>query len=227
MEITFYGHSTLYVEKEGTKVIIDPFLSGNEQCDVDPKSIKVDAVILTHGHDDHLGDAVEIAKQNNAPIIAVFELAMLLQQRGAEVHPMNIGGSFNFDGFTVKYTHAFHGSSLSEGDQFLYAGMPAGVLLSMGGKTLFHAGDTGLFGDLKLIGSMHDIDIAALPIGDNFTMGPEEAAIAAEWLKVKQVIPVHYNTFPLIKQDPKHFEQLLDIRKIRCHSLDISGEVQV
>lgn len=227
MKLTYYGHSALFAEHNGTKVIIDPFLSGNEHCDVDPDTIKVDAVILTHGHDDHVGDALSIAKRNNAPIIAVFELAMLLQQRGAEVHMMNIGGAYSFNGFEVKFTQAFHSSSLSDGDQFLYAGMPGGVLLTMGDKTIFHAGDTNLFSDMKLIGTMAKIDIAALPIGDNLTMGPSDAAIAAEWLRVKKVIPIHYNTFPFIAQDPKEYAKLLDIRNIECFPLEIGDELSI
>lgn len=227
MNITYYGHSSMLVESGGKRVIIDPFLSGNPQSGVDPEQIKVDAVILTHGHDDHLGDAVEIATANDAPIIAVFELAAICEQRGAKTHAMNIGGSYDFGGFSVKYTLAFHGSSVSDNGQFLYAGMPAGVLLSMGGKTLYHAGDTALFGDMKLIGDMNRIDVAALPIGDNFTMGPEDAAIAAQWVKAKKVIPIHYNTFPAIEQDPQVFKDLLRIRNIECIILGAGESVQI
>lgn len=160
---------------------------------------------------------------NDAPIVAVFELAQICQQRGAKVHAMNIGGAYDFGGFRVKYTQAFHGSSVSDGDNFLYAGMPAGILLTMEGKTFYHAGDTSLFGDMKLIGMMHSIDVAALPIGDNFTMGPDEAAIAAQWVKAKTVIPIHYNTFPAIQQDPHQFADLLKTREIACEILE-SGE---
>ncbi len=223
MKITYYGHSCLLVEGNGKRVIIDPYLSGNPDSGISPEEIKVDAVLLTHGHDDHFGDTLQIAKANRCPVVASFELAMYCQQKGADVHPMNIGGAYQFEGFKVKYTLAFHGSSVQEGDRFLYAGQPAGILLFMDGKTLYHAGDTALFGDMKLIGEMNSIDVAALPIGDNFTMGPEDAVIVAKWVKAKHVIPIHYNTFPVIRQDAAVFAQMLEKENIRCHPL-VSGQ---
>lgn len=219
MKITHFGHSCLYVESGGKKVIIDPFLSGNPNSGVSPKDIEVDAVLLTHAHDDHFGDSIEIAKQNNCPIVAVFELAMHCIRMGARAHAMNIGGAHAFDGFRVKYTKAFHGSSLREGDRYLYAGQPAGILLTMEGTTIYHAGDTSLFGDMKLIGEMNDIALAALPIGDNFTMGPEDAVYAARWLQTKRVIPLHYDTFPVIRQDAGKFGSMLSEHDIECYPL--------
>lgn len=227
MKITYFGHSCLYVEQDGKRVIIDPFLSGNPQSGVSPEEIEVDAVLLTHGHDDHFGDTIEIAKRNGCPVVAVFELAMYCAKEGVQAHGMNIGGAYNFDGFRVKFTQAFHGNSYRVGDQYLYAGQPAGILLTMGGTTLYHAGDTSLFSDMKMIGDMNDIAVAALPIGDNFTMGPEDAAVAAQWLNAKRVIPVHYDTFPPIRQDAQRFASMLEERGIVCHVLKSKESVTI
>lgn len=205
MKITYYGHSALLVETGEVKVIIDPFLSGNPNSGISPADISVDAVLLTHGHSDHLGDAVQIAKQNDCPIFAVFELAEYCRMKGAKVKHMNIGGSYSDDGMTVKFTQAFHSSSIQEGDSWIYAGQPAGILLTLEGKTIFHAGDTALFSDLRLIGERNSIALAALPIGDMLTMGPDDALLAARWLRANKVIPLHYNTFPEIAQDGADF----------------------
>jgi L-ascorbate metabolism protein UlaG (beta-lactamase superfamily) len=223
MKITYYGHSCILAEHEGTRVLIDPFLSENPLSGIKPDEIGTDAIVLTHAHGDHFGDTLTIARRNHCPVIAVFELAMYCQQKGVKTHAMNIGGAYCFPGFRVKYTPAFHSSSIAEGDQFLYAGQPAGVLLTMGDKTLYHAGDTCLFSDMRLIGERNAIDAAALPIGDNFTMGPEEALLAAQWIKTKHVIPVHYNTFPVIHQDPLKFTAALAEVGIQGHPLK-SGE---
>ncbi|NMO95690.1 metal-dependent hydrolase [Paenibacillus lemnae] len=205
MKITYYGHSCTLVEHDGISVIIDPFLSGNPHTNVDPSDIKVNAVILTHGHDDHFGDTIQIAKQNDCPVIAVYELAVFCGKKGVKADGLNIGGGRKYDGFEVKYTQAFHSSSVSDGDSWVYAGQPGGVLLTMGGKTFYHAGDTALFGDMRLIGEMNSIACAALPIGGALTMGPEDALLAAQWLRTSRVIPLHYNTFPGIEQDPEAF----------------------
>ncbi|WP_411349298.1 metal-dependent hydrolase [Paenibacillus sp. WLX2291] len=228
MKITYYGQSCLLVEEGGKTVIIDPFLSGNPQVNVDVKDIKVDAVILTHGHGDHFGDTVEIAQNNNCPVIAVVELAQYAGAKGAaETVGMNLGGSKQFDGFKVKYTLAFHSSSNELDGQNVYLGEPAGILLTMGGKTLYHAGDTALFGDMKLIGELNSIDVAALPIGDFFTMGPEDALYAAEWVKAKHVLPVHYNTFPPIEQDGDAFVAELQKKGIKGSALKVGESVEI
>lgn len=219
MKITFYGHACLLVEHDGKRVLIDPFLSGNPASVIQPGEIKADAIVLTHGHSDHFGDTVEIAKRNDCPVIAVFELAGICQAKGTKSHGMSIGGAFDFEGFRVKLTPAWHSSSVRDGDHIIYAGGAAGVVLTMGGKNLYHAGDTALFSDLKLICEFHDIDAAALPIGDNFTMGPEEAVLAAEWVRPKVVIPIHYNTFPVIRQDPFAFQTAVEAKGIACRPL--------
>lgn len=205
MKITYYGHSCTLVEENGIRIIIDPFLSGNTNSGISPEDIQVDAVILTHGHADHFGDTIQITKQNDCPVIAVYELAVYCANQGVKSQGMNIGGRFSFDGFNVKFTQAFHSSSISVGDTWIYGGQPAGILLTIGDKTFYHAGDTSLFGDMRLIGEMNTIDCAALPIGDVLTMGPDDALLAAQWIRTKRVIPVHYDTFPDIAQDSSLF----------------------
>lgn len=220
MKVTFHGQSCVLVESGQSSVIIDPFLSGNPVAKLDPKDVKVDAILITHGHGDHVGDAEQIAKANDALIVAPFELATYFGWKGCKVHPMHIGGAHQFPFGRVKLTPAFHGSgyALEEEKQIIYLGMPSGILLTMDGKTIYHAGDTGLFSDMKLIGERNDIDLAFLPIGDNFTMGPEDALQAAQWLKPKKVVPMHYNTFPLIEQDGHAFVN-------ECRKLGIEATV--
>ena len=227
MKITYYGHSCILVEEAGKRVIIDPFLTGNPTAKIAAEDVKVDAVLLTHGHSDHFGDTLTIAKQNDCPVVAVYELAEYCQSQGVQVQHMNIGGSYQFDGFKVKYTLAFHSSSLEVNGTTVYMGQPAGILLTMGDKTIYHAGDTALFGDMKIIGEMNDIDTAILPIGDVLTMGPEDAAIAAEWLRAKKVIPVHYNTFPFIKQDANSFTELLESKGIVGVALEPGASTEI
>ncbi|MEM5003527.1 metal-dependent hydrolase [Priestia megaterium] len=209
MHVSYHGHSIVKIETKGKTILIDPFITGNELTDLNAEDVKADVILLTHGHNDHVGDTVEIAKRSGALVVAVAELATYLSWQGLNVHPMSIGGAYTFDFGTVKLTQAFHGSSYTENNEkIIYTGMPAGLLLTIEGKTIYHAGDTALFSDLKLI-SRHEPDVAFLPIGDNFTMGPEDAAIAAEWVQAKLVVPIHYNTFPVIKQDPHQFVESL------------------
>ena len=211
MKISYHGHSVVKVEANGKTIIVDPFITGNNSTDLNADNLKVDVILLTHGHNDHVGDTVELAKENDALVVAPFELATFLSWKGVKVHPMHIGGAYTFDFGKVKLTHAFHGSSYedAENQTITYTGMPAGILLTIDGKTMYHAGDTALFSDMKLIGELNSIDVAFLPIGDNFTMGIEDALIAAKWLQAKKVVPIHYNTFPIIEQDPTEFTNKL------------------
>ncbi|GAB4186875.1 MAG: metal-dependent hydrolase [Calditrichia bacterium] len=201
-KLTYLSHSAFLVEGANGNIVIDPFLSENPKATIAPETLNVDYVLLTHGHGDHIGDGLKIAKSNNATIIAPFELAMYCQEKGATVHPMHIGGGFNFPFGRVKLTIAHHGSMTPDGR---YAGNPCGYLVTMDGKTLYHPGDTGLFYDMKLIGEMTPIDVAVLPIGDNFTMGIDDAVKAVELLKPKLAIPMHYKTFDIIDADPEEF----------------------
>ncbi|MDZ5472502.1 metal-dependent hydrolase [Bacillus sp. 31A1R] len=210
MKVSYHGHSVVKIEANGKTILIDPFISGNGLTDLKVNDIKPDVIILTHGHGDHVGDTVELAKNNDSLVIANFELSTYLSWQGVKTHGMHIGGAYEFDFGKVKLTPAFHGSGyVTEDKQIIYLGMPAGVLVTIDGKTIYHAGDTGLFSDMKLIGDRHPIDLAFLPIGDNFTMGPEDAAYAAGLLGAKQVVPIHFNTFPPIKQDPNRFVEML------------------
>jgi L-ascorbate metabolism protein UlaG (beta-lactamase superfamily) len=212
LKITYHGHSVLHVETESSSIWIDPFLTYNGLCHAKPDEVKADVILLTHGHNDHVGDTVEIAKRTGALVVAPFELAEYLEKKDLNTHAMHIGGAREFDWGKVKFTQAFHGSSFTEEDgNVVYTGMPAGILLTINGKTLYHAGDTALFSDMKLIGERNSIDAAFLPIGDNFTMGPEDASDAASWINAKLTVPIHFNTFPVIKQDAHAFVDKLKV----------------
>lgn len=210
MELSYHGHSIVKIKTETFELLIDPFISGNPLTDLKVGEQSPSYILLTHGHNDHVGDTVEIAKRSGAKVIAPNELANYLATLGIETVGMNIGGQASFEFGMVKYTQAFHSSSFeTDTGEIIYAGMPAGILLTLEGKTIYHAGDTSLFGDMRLIGERHEIDVAFLPIGDHFTMGPEDAAYATELLRPHLVVPVHYNTFPPIQQDPNVFKELV------------------
>lgn len=217
MQINYLGHACFVLEGN-KKIIIDPFLTGNPTAARKPEEIDVDYILVTHGHRDHLGDAVRIAKNCQATIVAPNELAVFCSRKGAPVHNMHIGGAYEFDGVKVKLTQAWHGSALVDDNSMYFTGNPCGFLIWLDDRCIFHAGDTGLFGDMdKVIGRNNHIDVALLPIGDNFTMGPEDALIAAGWLGAKTVIPMHYNTWPLIAQDPYAFKDAVEAQtKSEC-----------
>ena len=212
MRIHYHGHSCFEIEGKSGKILIDPFLKGNPVAKIKPESFtKLDGILVSHGHSDHFGDAIQIAKQTNAVIISVFELAVYCQNQGAKAHTLHIGGKYRFPFGTVKLTPAIHGSGIvnPDGGNFIYGGLACGFLIQMDGKSLYHAGDTALFSDMELIGRGSNIDLAMIPIGDNFTMGFEDAVQAVQLLRPKAVIPMHYNTFPIIAQNPDDFTGLI------------------
>jgi len=201
IKLTWYGHACWNIETPKGTLLIDPFLSGNPHTPVQPNQAKPDFILVSHGHGDHLGDTVPIAKRTGALVISNAEIASYCQGQGCKAHPLHIGGSRNFPFGSLKLTIAHHGSSFPDGR---YAGNPAGFILTLGKTKIYDAADTGLFYDMKLIGE-EGIDVALLPIGDNFTMGPDDAVRAVKLIKPRVVIPMHYNTFDVISQDPKSF----------------------
>jgi L-ascorbate metabolism protein UlaG (beta-lactamase superfamily) len=213
MKVKFHGHACFEINSNQGKIIIDPFLRNNPQAGVTPDDFeKLDAILISHGHSDHLGDAIELAKKTGAVIVSNYEIGCFAERFGVRVHQMHIGGKHDFPFGTIKLVPAFHGSGIPNGDgTFLYGGLACGFLVQVEKKWLYHAGDTGLFGDMNLIGRQYELELAMLPIGDNFVMGPEDAVIATQMLRPKKVIPMHFNTFPVIKQDAKAFISLLSL----------------
>ncbi len=209
MKITYIGHSGMEIKSGTHSILIDPWITGNPVAKHKPTDFKPNAVLVSHGHSDHLGDSVEIAKSANCPIIAIHELALYAHAKGAKVHGMNMGGSHEYDFGKVMLTPAFHSSSI-DGQ---YLGMPCGIVLTLkDGRKLYHAGDTALFSDMALIGRQ-GLEVACLPIGSNYTMDPDAAFEAVQLLKPKYVLPIHYNTFALIAQNAQEFK-----KKIESHT---------
>ena len=230
-KLIYHGHSCIEIKHNEHTIFIDPYIEanppyigGNPMSDIKTSDVKCDYIILTHGHADHFGNTVEIAKSNDATVIATVELADYLEEKEINSHAMNLGGAYNFPFGRVKLTLAHHSSSRPDG---AYAGDPAGVILTLGEKNIYHAGDTALFYDMKLIGEMCRIDYAFLPIGDNFTMGIDDAVKAAEFLNADTIIPIHYNTFDAIKADPNEFKRKIESVGKKCNVLKAGEFIDV
>jgi L-ascorbate metabolism protein UlaG (beta-lactamase superfamily) len=223
LKITYHGHSAFEIKSDKYTIFIDPFFEGNKHTGLKAGGIKCDYIVLSHAHDDHFTETVEIAANNNAQVIAVHELSEFLITKGISSHGMGIGGSHEFPFGKVKFTIAHHSSSFGG----VYMGEPAGIILNIEGKTIYHAGDTGLFLDMKLIGEMNAIDVAMLPIGDNYTMGIDDAVKAVEFLNCKIAVPMHYDTFPVIGANPEEFKRKVESIGRKCEIIPFGGSLEI
>ena len=207
--MTWLSHACISIQADETILLVDPFISGNPLAPVSADQIQADYIFVSHGHGDHVGDTVEIAQRTGATVVSNFEIHNWLVSQGVRnVHPQHIGGGFNYPWGRVKLTIAHHGSALPDGS---YGGNPSGFIFYVQGKKIYHACDTGLFYDMKLIGE-EGIDLAVLPIGDNFTMGPEDSLRAVQLIAPQMVVPIHYDTFDVIKQDPLRWKE--DVERV-------------
>lgn len=215
MELKYLGHSGFYLSDGKTKIVIDPFLTQNPLSGAKVEDLEADFLFISHAHFDHMTeDGITLSKKG-ATLVSTPEIAGYTERQGAKTFGANIGGTFRFPGGWVKFFPAWHSSSFADGT---YGGMPMGMVVELDGFRIYHAGDTALFSDMKLVGD-HAIDLALLPIGDNFTMGPEDALKALELIRPHYVVPMHYNTFPLIQQDGAAFAQAAESQGVQGKAL--------
>lgn len=219
MKIKYLGHSAFMIEGEGIKALIDPYISGNPNNGMSIEDLKdITHIFVTHGHEDHLGDTVDIAKNNHSIVICNFEIGQYLSDKVLSIHTMHIGGRTSFEFGKVKMIPALHGSGICDGGHLICGGNPCGFLIEIEGEKVYHAGDTGLSIEMKLLED-ENIDLALLPIGGNYTMDIYDAVKAVDFIKPQVVVPMHYDTFPLIKADPEEFEENVKNAEVRIMSV--------
>ena len=223
IKYTYYGHASFLLNDGTSKVLTDPFLTGNPLAAIQADEVECDYILLTHAHGDHLGDAPAIAKRTGAMVLGIPEvLDVCLQAEGdIKTHGMNIGGSVKLPFGKVRMTMALHSSGVA-------GGIACGYVIQIGGINVYFAGDTALFSDMKLIGQKDPLDYAVLPIGDNYTMGLEDAALAAQWLNTKNVIPIHYNTWPVIAQEAGRYKEVTEgMTRAAVHIVEPGGTLEL
>ena len=224
MKITFYGHASLGIQINDTHILVDPFITGNEKAKhINIDTLKADYILLTHAHQDHMLDAEAIAKRTGAKVVSNYEIVMYYEKLGIKGHPMNHGGSWKFDFGMVKYVNAVHTSSFPDGS---YGGQPGGFVIKAD-KTIYIAGDTALTYDMKLIPKQFKLDLAVLPIGDNFTMGVDDALVATKYIKCDRVLGYHFDTFGYIEIDKVRAKAKFDSKLKRLKLLDIGESIEV